>query len=228
MEILGPNGSGKTYFEATVLRERIVARQSGVVLIATKPVDRTIRMLGLPIVDTWQGVQKHDQVIFWPRTARIGRDRELYQEAKIRELLHRLWVPGANTIVAFDEIAYAESLRTREGEQELRRLIQMYLREGRSQGITVLAMKQRPQGVSRDMHSESIWTAAFKPKDRADAERVAELFGRKQDWVPILESLDRSRHEFVIKHLLTDRAYISWVDVPLKPLRTKQRNPYGN
>jgi hypothetical protein len=84
-------------------------------------------------------------------------------------------------------------------------------------------MKQRPQGALRDMHSETSWTAVFKPKDRSDAERFAELLGHRRDWVPVLDSLDRQAHEFVIRHAPTEQSYISWVDTPLRPQKIRRR-----
>jgi hypothetical protein len=73
------------------------------------------------------------------------------------------------------------------------------------------------------MHSETSWTAVFKPKDRSDAERFAELLGHRRDWIPVLDSLDRQEHEFVLRHAPTEQAYISWVDTPLAPQRIRRR-----
>ena len=92
-------------------------------------------------------------------------------------------------------------------------------------GITVIGMKQRPQGALRDMHSETYWTAAFKPHDRADLERWAELFGARRDWMPVLDGLDAGRREFILRHSRSGEAYISWVDRPLRPVDPPKRVP---
>jgi nucleoside-triphosphatase THEP1 len=220
VEILGPTGSGKTYFEATILQERVHARDSGVVFIATKPADKTITQLGWEIVNDWSGIKQHRQVIFWPRTKLIGTKRRDYMAAKIEEVLGNLWVRNSANIVVFDEIATAEAL-----SPDLREMIKMYWREARSVGITIVAMKQRPQGVQRDMHSEASWTVSFHPKDEDDALRYAEVLGSKRQWLPVLSSLDRDKHEFVIKYERTGDALVSWVDIPLKPAKTEKR-PY--
>jgi hypothetical protein len=222
VEILGPTGSGKTYFEATILQERVIARKSGVVFIATKPADKTIMRLGWPVVSDMKGVEQNDQVIFWPRTRALGSRRKEYMAAKIEELLSRLWVKDSGNIVAFDEIATVEQL-----SPELKELIQMYWREARSQGITVVGMKQRPQGIQRDMHSESSWVISFRPKDEDDARRYAEVLGGKKRWLPVLMGLDRAKHEFVIKHESSGDAAISWVDTELRPLEPAKRGTYG-
>lgn len=213
MEIVGMNGSGKTYFLCTVLQERMLLRNTPAIIIATKPADSTLRSLGWPIVKTPREARKMRQVIFWPTTDALGRERRAYQNEEIYDLLSRLWQPNANTIVAFDEIAYAESL-----SPDMRDLVEMYWREGRSQGITVVGMKQRPQGANRHMSSESWWTVAYPPKDRQDMERFAELFGARSTWIPVLDSMDASKHEFLIKNARNGQAYVSWIDMPLRPI----------
>ena len=223
VEIVGPTGSGKTYLMCTMLQERVAARNSGAVLICTKPADKTIGLLGWPVVDSLTAARdrKLRAFVFWPKTSRMGTARKQYQEQKITGLLHELWRPDANMIVAFDEVGYVESL-----SGESRALVQQYWREGRSLGITVCAMKQRPQGALRDMHSETYWTVAFKPKDRADAERFAELFGAKRDWLPVIDSLSKAKRDFIIAHTRSEESFISWVDVPLKPRKTERETPH--
>lgn len=229
MEVLGPNGSGKTHLLATVLQDRARVRNSPAVIIATKPADATLIKLGWPVTDDWADVRKLRQCIFWPRTKAMGTARKSYHDRKIRDLLERLWVPESNTIVAFDDIGYTEKL-----SGEMRELIEMYWRESRSQGITPVGMKQRPQGANRHMSSETWWTAAFVPKEQLDKERFAEMFGRKQDWMPVFDAIDPDRHEFLFRHTRTRVAYITWIDTPLTPIRRQQRSRtageylYGN
>lgn len=221
LEILGPSGSGKTYLEATLLQERQKARNSAIIFIATKPVDATILLLGYPIVDTWKGVTRNRQCIFWPRTRKVGEQREIYLEAKLYDLLSRLWAAGAKVIVVFDEIATAEKLSPR-----LKKLIEMYWREARSSGITIVAMKQRGQGALRDMHSEAAWIAAFRPKHEEDGKYVGAIMGSWRTWLPVLQSLDRAKREFVLLHSVTQQAVITWVDTPLRPAVPEKRGLY--
>jgi nucleoside-triphosphatase THEP1 len=218
VEIVGPTGSGKSYLECTILQDRMVARQTGAVLICTKRADATFAKLGWPVVDSLEDVQREPNCLYWPRTRRTGTARREFYDRKINDLLDFLWQEDANTIVAFDEIGYVESL-----SGEAKANVQMYWREGRSLGITVVGMKQRPQGALRDMHSETHWTMAFKPKDRADLERWAELFGARRDWMPVFDDLDRRKREFIIANPVYDDAYISWVDTPLRPRKIPNR-----
>jgi hypothetical protein len=220
VEIVGQTGSGKSYLLCTMLQDRMVRRKSGEVIVCTKKADRVFSLLGWPVIDNPRDIKDHPNCLYWPRTSRTGTARREYHDQKINQLLDALWVKDSNRVVAFDEIGYVESL-----SGEAKANVQMYWREGRSLGITVVGMKQRPQGALRDMHSETYWTAAFKPKDRADLERWAELFGARRDWMPVFDSLDRGRREFIIANPVHDEAFISWVDVPLRPVKPPRKGP---
>jgi len=223
VEITGQSGSGKTYLLIDLLQQRAHIRGSSEILVMTKNADDTVHLLGWPIVDTWKDVRRYEQVIFWPRTSKLGKARKNYHKGKIEELLDNLWQPEANTVLAFDEIGYVESLGP-----DIKDIVQMYWREARSAaGITMLAMKQRPIGVSRDQHSETRWKFVFPPAgDRGDADRFAELLGAPRDWVPVLDSLDQTKHQFVVRNSFTKDAYISWIDYDIKPmpLQSNQRD----
>ena len=221
-EIIGMNGSGKTYLLMKLLQDRMIVRNSHIILVVTKRADKVFALLGWPIVREIRELRKYRQCIYWPQTNLIGRQRRAFHEARIREFLTRYWVPESNRVIAFDEIAYIESL-----SPDVKELIAMYWREGRSNGITVVAMKQRPQGVQRDMSSETWWTFAFVPKDRNDAERFAELFGNKRDWLPVFDQMDPDNHEFLVRHTRSRQAYISWVDEPIRPVAPQKESAPG-
>lgn len=220
MEIIGLTGSGKTYFVSTILMDRVRVRESDVIYIATKPDDDSItelaKLTGWKITQKWRDVRSNPQIIFWPRTTKTGESRKKYQARLIRDLLERVWRPRANVIVVIDETSYFEQgLR-------LNDLLQMYLREGRALGITMVMLKQRPQGASREVHSETVWAVSFRPKDADDAERVAQLFGSKREYVPVLMSLDPTKREFLIRNAHDDVEYISWVDHERTPVRVQE------
>jgi nucleoside-triphosphatase THEP1 len=214
LEILGPTGCGKTYSIATIMQQRGLARKTSGIIVATKKDDDTLPLLGWPIVDRWDQLQQERWSIFWPKTKYLGSKRKAYHDEKIRDLLSRLWVPNANVMINFDEIGYLESLST-----EMRELIQMFWREGRANAITVLAGKQRPQGVARDMHSETYWTAAYRPNDESDMERFAELFGPRRFWLPVFRTLSQDRREFLLRYSKTNTTYITWMDNELRPVK---------
>ena len=220
MEILGQTGRGKSFFEKTILMERARLRGSRIVVVDTKPADKTLTSTGWPIVEHWppaQGWRKKrrdfHQVIFWAKTKGLGRDARVRQSQKIEDLLEKLWVPDSNIIVVFDEIAYVEK------ELGLRPHVERYFREGRSIGITVVATTQRPQGVTRYMHSESAWSVFFAPKDEEDAERMAQVAGNKLYYRRVLSELKGSEFEFLLVHNLSGEAYISSLPKRRIPMR---------
>jgi len=216
LEITGQTGSGKSYAEATILQQRAARWDTAEIVVITKQSDDSIPLLGWPEIDNVKDLQKYRQVLYWPKTGAMGEARESYHEQKIYELLSRLWQPGANVVIAFDEIGYIEDLSYR-----LKKMIRMYWREGRSHGISLIAMKQRPVGVQRDQHSESRWKIVFPPADQGDMKRFAEMLGREAIWRPVLESLNQTKHEFVIRNSVTKDAYISWIDTDLHPLESQ-------
>jgi len=225
VEVLGTKGSGKTLWAAKAMQERVLARHTPTIIMQSKPADDTIMQLGWPLVTDGdvRKAQKLRWCIYWPQTNATGQARKLYQADMFRNLLDALWRPGSNTVLAWDDVGYIESLWTSD-KQSLGDMMEMYLREGRSSGITNVLLKQRPQGSRRVMHSETQWTAAFAPKDEDDRERFAQIFGNKKRYVEVFKRMDPSRHEFLFKHFATQSEVISWVDTPLRPVKLPERN----
>jgi hypothetical protein len=218
LEILGQTGSGKSYFENFILRQRQMARGSHIIVIATKAADKTLHLTGWPVVQSYPPQDRRETAcVFWVPSAGLAVAGQRAQAQKIYDLLVQLWHPEANIIVAFDEIAYLCDDLNFPPDIPLRAAVAKYLREGRSLGITVVASTQRPQGVPRQMHSEVGWTVCFAPKDEEDAERMAQVLGGKRTYVPILKTLNRERFEFLIVHGLDNKMFISWIDEPFPP-----------
>jgi hypothetical protein len=223
MEIFGQNTSGKTYWLGKVYQEQAFVNPDRVrIIVATKPSDAIFDKIGFTIVSGWdQLVSKVNDgernFVFWPRTRLMGGPKKNYHNEKITDLLDRLWTPGADTDIAVDDMGYAEKLA------DVKDRIEQYLREGRSTGLGTALLKQRPQGSTRLLQSETHWTVAFKPKFRSDLEWWAEAFGSRRDWMPVFDSLDAMKREFLIKHNRSNTAYISWVDEPLAPRELPKR-----
>lgn len=225
VEDIGPTGSGKTLFMCKVVQERGIVRRTPCVIITTKPADGTVLKLGWPVISDGDArkVKKHRWSVFWPSTNATGQARRLYQADKIRDLLNSLWHPDSNIIVVFDDFGYIQELVASDREP-LAPIVQMFLREGRSAGITCFLIKQRPQGSRREMHSETQWTVAFPPKDKDDQERYAELFGDRRTYMAIFDGMNAEKHEFLIKHARTGAVFISWIDTPLRPVKMPDKD----
>ena len=218
IEIAGQTGSGKSYLLATILQQRAEKWDTNEIVVLTKAADDSIPKLGWPRVTKIEDLKKYKQSMYWPETSATGEAREQFFADRIRELLGALWVPDSNCVIAFDEIGFVESLG-----RDIQKEIRMYWREGRSHGISIIAMKQRPIGVQRDQHSESRWKFVFPPADYGDMDRFSEMLGKRAVWSPVLESLDNTKHEFIVRNSVTKDAFISWVDTPLKPLPQQQK-----
>jgi hypothetical protein len=222
IEYIGQNGSGKTHLAGKIAQERAFVTGRPSIIFAHKPVDPTLLKIGFPIASTWDGLVKnvrdgHINNIYWPRTKLMGHDRAAWYDGQMTNVLDHLWASTtpktpADTDLIMDDAGFIEE----ELAGTFGRLKQ-YLREGRAPGFSVGLLKQRPQGGTRLATSETQWTAGFRPKDDSDLERWAELFGSRRDWMPVFRTLDRMRREFVIKHTVTQQAFISWIDEPLAP-----------
>lgn len=220
LEILGQTGCGKSYWEKWALEARAKRRGSHVVVLLTKPMDKTWAASSWPVVTKWPPSEWNDknrQVIYHAKSHGLGRDALARQSDQVADLLDKLWHPDANVILAVDEIAYVEQ------ELGLRTHMTTYLREGRTLGITVVASTQRPAGVSRAVHSESGWAVVFAPKDEEDAERVAQILGDKKHYREVLMDLDREKREFLLVHNLTREAYISHIPGPKRKAKAAPR-----
>lgn len=218
IQVFGQNGSGKTHVLGKIYQGQAIVRPDRTrIIVATKPVDATYQKIGFPVVHSFDELARkihdgHRSLIFWPNTREMGPKRRAYHNAKIADLLDRIYVPGSDTDIAIDDWGYAETLT------DVKDRLEQFLREGRSSGIGVSGIKQRPQGSNRLTSSESHWTIGFRPKDDADLERWAQLFGSRRDWMPVFRTVRRDRREFIIRNAISGDAYISRVDTPLEPV----------
>ncbi len=216
LTIYGKSGGGKSYFAGYILKMRAAARGSHVVVVATKKADRTLTELGWPITSSWPPGYKEHQVIYWARAKGISREHRVEQRAKVKKLMDALWVKDSNVIVYWDELTYVEKMLNLGPELET------YYREGRANGICNVAALQRPAGVTRLAHSEAGWTVAFPPKDVDDRDRVAEVLGDRARFRGVLDDLDRTKHEFIIRHDLTGETYISHLPRPRQAVPSRR------
>ena len=226
MEVFGINGSGKSLFVCKVIQERMVVRHTPCVMLQSKPADETVMRLGWPVISNGdvRKAMKERWSIFWPQTNATGMARKNFQAIHFRNLLDALWRKDANTIVVFDDFGYIQELVAPDTREPLAPIVQMYLREGRSAGITNVLVKQRPQGSRREMHSETPWTVGFAPKDEDDAERFGQIFGNRKQFQEVFKEMNPDKHEFLIKHYRSGSVYISWIDTPLRPIERPKRN----
>jgi len=211
LEILGPNGSGKTYAQDVILMMRAAARESSIVLLSTKPKDESLDDLVYPDGKPWKTITHWpppygvDQVIFAARAKGLSTAARAEQRRKVMDLLNEIWVKDSNRIFVLDEIGYLQQ------ELNLRTHLNTMYREARALGLTLVSNTQRPVGTTRYMHSESPWKLAFRPEDEDDARRVAEILGNRRGYVDVLMNLDAPAHEFLMLYSKTGQAVITHV-----------------
>lgn len=203
LTVYGKSGGGKTYWVRYILRRRAVLRGTHMVAVATKRADKVIAGFGWPIISDWPPNYGDHQVVYWAKAKGLDEKYLAPQREKVRRLMNELWVPESNILVYWDELPYIEEVL------KLRTQMRNYYREGRALGITNVACMQRPTGVTRLAHSESGWTVCFPPKDQDDRKRVSEVLGDRTRFGLVLDDLDRTKYEFLIRHDLTGESYIS-------------------
>lgn len=228
LEVIGQNGTGKTHAVGKIYQERAFVTGRPSILFAHKPLDRTYAKIGFPVAHSWDQLTRqardgHVNLIFLPQTRLMGRHRDAFFDRTFTDVIDRLWASvsprqPADTDLVFDDAGYIE-----DELPETHGRVKQLLREGRAPGFSTGILKQRPQGGTRLGNSETQWSLGFRPKDDKDLERWAELFGARRDWMPVFRSLNRENREFVLKHTITQRAVISWIDEPLAPRQPPRR-----
>jgi hypothetical protein len=206
--LVGPNGQGKSMLALGIIAERARLRDSHVVVIATKPRDRTLAALGRrpdwSIIRKWPPSYGQRCVIFWPPFGDVRDVTERHREI-MADTLAAIFHDG-NRVVYFDEAYYiADDLGA---EPIMRKMWQM----GRSQNLVVVAGTQRPVAVPRAMFSECSWFFAFRTTDEDELRRVSEIGGADtRSLRAIMRTL--KPHEFVACQTRTGRMVRSKMDV---------------
>ena len=218
MAILGPTGSGKSFFMTEVLKMRSTMKGSHTVILATKPADKTLTDMKWPIINKWPPKYDQSQVIFWPKAGKLNESLDAQRQSTL-DMLNELWHKDSNTVLSFDEIAYVED------DLKLKQQMTRYWREARALGITICATTQRPRFVSRYMWSESSWTVAFRPKDEEDAEQVATVLGNRRYFKDLLMS-ELKKNEFLIINRDERTAYLTKINKKIST--SSQTDAHGN
>jgi energy-coupling factor transporter ATP-binding protein EcfA2 len=170
VSIIGPTGEGKSTLGLAILEERKEARDSHIVIIATKPKDETLSRMGWPIITQWPPSYGQNQVILWPRFGSDPESAPMKQRKVIQPALVSIFNDGSR-VVYFDEAWYLDE------KMKLGGMIDQYLTQGRSNQLTVIIGTQRPRNVPRTIFSEPAWVFFFRTRDNDELKRVSEIGG---------------------------------------------------
>jgi len=168
--IAAPNGGGKT-----TLAQQLVQRRSHVVTFATKPYDRTLNeeFADWSVVRKWDDIEPYmDRVIIWPKReptlrATIAKQKEVFADAFDRIMTARGWC------VLVDEMHYMTDRQFVGLWEEIALLHHV----GRSSGITMVTLTQRPAFIPKIIYSSAIHAYIARTRDPADLKRLSELAG---------------------------------------------------
>lgn len=188
--IVGPTGAGKSVLglglcKLLAKRKTSDGRPASVLVLATKPRDKTVSALGWPVLKSWPPSYGQEHAIVWPRGGKASGIAER-QRRVFGPLLDEIYQEGGHTVY-IDEAAYFE--RPLPSGLGLAPTLEQFWTSARALGVTLVAGTQRPRLVSRSMWSEPSWLFIFPPEDLDDLKRVAELSGRRLDVLAIADRL---------------------------------------
>lgn len=207
--IVAPAGHGKTH-----LALELADMCRFVLVLATKRKDPLVSELaarGYVVVSTPDGVLwAEDQpvtpkVVVWPQFGdKVGaRQRLVLQSAALREVIDWADKTGGWTIVADETMWLHDNLR-------LERELSSIWYQGRTQGISMIALMQRPARVPRLAFSQATYLFVGKYNDKRDIDALREI----SSVVPRelveqgIRSLSKERHEFLFVDCVRDEAAI--------------------
>lgn len=213
--ILGPTKSGKSTLELGLAHHRAASLvDRGVVVLGTKPRDATLtKWIGAhraAVVKSWREVgyaeRKNRRIVVWPEYGRAS-TAPARNKPVFLDVIDGVMLDGDWTLV-IDETAYmVEQLGMRSQVDEL-------WNAARSNVVTVMSGAQRGSWINRSMASQMSWAAGFRFQDQDDAKRVAEIFGDRGRFTPLLQS--RKRHHFILLQTVTGLAYDTVLPAPPK------------
>lgn len=176
VSLIGPTGTGKTFFKRYLLR-----RRQYVTSFITKPEDaelnRIIRTEGFMPQSTsaknwrWDG-SRADLIALWPKKPRgrtpdefVAAQKHIFQDAINRMVDQTGWT------MDFDELSYMCDFLGMD------KLMRWLLQQGRSSRITVVAATQRPAFIPLVFYSQPEWLVFWNNTDATDLKRIQGLGG---------------------------------------------------
>lgn len=168
--IVGPTGVGKTHLILSILE-----RRTYVVFFAAKPHDPLIDALerdGYHLTKElpFPPPQLEPRIIYWPRIRSV--DDIKSQRAKFAEafkLIYTLGGSGGNYCVVLDETNYfTQYLR-------LSPLVELFWRQGRSLGASLVAATQRPFHIPLLAYDQATHVFFFRENDEANLRRIGSM-----------------------------------------------------
>lgn len=199
--LIGPNGSGKTNLLIHLLKMR-----DYVVLLATKPRDRTLEELvvegGFEVFHEWVELDadKHPKRIIWPDARSLEADTR--QAFVFNDSMHAIYDEG-NWCLGIDEGFYVAT------ELGLAKQMRKFWTQARSLDVSFVVGTQRPAWVPKEMYSESTHVFLWSMVEKDAVDRVSNLGRANVDLVKALIP-QLPEHQFLYVNTRTGALYRSY------------------
>lgn len=166
--LIGPTGCGKT-----TLAESLLKLRTAVVVIATKPKSESITRFAkknyYQIIRDWDKrppYQQAKKLVLWPTMTRIGDTSN--QQLQVYKALARIFTIG-KWCVYLDELKYITDTLN------LKRVVDLYLLQGRELGISLMVAAQRPAWIPLEVYDMSTHVFLWQERDERNLARMAGL-----------------------------------------------------
>lgn len=192
--LLGPTGSGKT-----TLAQWILPLRSYVVVLATKPADKTLEAFGkrngYKVLQKWKrgNPSKNPRRILWP-DARDLQSAAL-QRREFFRALSEIYRDGS-WCVYMDELWFMGK------ELKLEHEVKIFLQQSRSNDISLVCSTQRPAFVPLEVYDQSTHLFFWRDNDERNLSRLSGISYRSAALVRELVA-NLERHEVLYVNVVT-------------------------
>jgi hypothetical protein len=192
--IAAPTKAGKT----TMVR-RLADKRSHSVMLVTKTHDPTIRneFKGWDVLRSWPPSPWQDKVLLWPKPQRTARATLMHQRGVFGEALDRIFRGNRDGWSGWNVIVDESHYLTSREFCDLGPAIAMLHHQGRSAGVSMVNLTQRPAWIPKIIYSSVTHAWIARTRDMDDLKRLADLGGidprQMRDTVARLPS----RHDYV-------------------------------
>lgn len=199
MLISAPTGAGKT-----TMMSRLVERRSHAVILVAKMKDPTFRreFKSWEILREWPkgGPRSYqNRILLWPKAEKNVIDTLIKQREVFRHALNEILNQGNRCVVIDESLMMNDAKLLNLGTE-----VGMMHYYGRSAGITMVDLTQRPAWIPKVIYSSVTHAYIAETKDRMDTQRLSDLGG--VDSKEVAANLARlpSRHDYVYLNPLGD------------------------
>lgn len=201
--LIGPTGVGKTELMTALLEYHPFA-----VFLNTKRIDLTqqrLKAMGFRTIQRGQDLNPEIAPRYilsppWPKKLSSEQLDALHRQEFINCLTRAFWQTGWT--VAIDELEYVNR------DLKIDSPVNKLLRQGRSQGNSMVLGTQRPRHVTLHAYEQATHLFIWKQSDLSNVKRAAELAGANQrELLEVIPTLDR--HDVYYVNTVTGNSFIT-------------------